>query len=132
MYTYINVTRRTSICYQFITLRNVQNVSGTFGLPFGMFLSQPVCMENGEWKPNFNFPRPEKKILTNIVSKVSEILIEYNLGKRFSMNRRESMPRMSEWSYAVYVKYEIFTEFEKLLTSFFFVLSLVTVGILNA
>lgn len=61
-----------------------------------MFLSQPVYMENGEWKPNFNFPQPEKKILMDIVSKVSEVLIEYNLGKRFSMNRRESMPHISE------------------------------------
>lgn len=70
---------------------------GTFGLPFGMFMSQPVSMENGEWKPNFNFPSPDKNILKNIVSKVMDILIEYDLGKRFNMSGRESMSRISEF-----------------------------------
>lgn len=69
---------------------------GTFGLPFGMFLSQPVSMENGEWKPNFDFPSPDENILKNIVSNVTEILIEYNLGKRFNMNLREPTSQISE------------------------------------
>lgn len=59
-------------------------------------MSQPVCMENGEWKPNFDFPSPNENILKNIVSKVTETLIEYNLGKRFNMNWRESMSQISE------------------------------------
>lgn len=64
---------------------------GTFGLPFGMFISQPVCMENGEWKPNFDFPSPDETIINNILSKVTEIAFDYNLGKRFNITypRRE-------------------------------------------
>ncbi|XP_050058720.1 putative malate dehydrogenase 1B isoform X2 [Aphis gossypii] len=71
---------------------DVVNTSiGTFGLPFGMFISQPVCMENGEWKPNFDFPSPDETIINSILSKVTEIAFDYNLGKRFNITypRRE-------------------------------------------
>lgn len=64
---------------------------GTFGLPFGMFMSQPVCIENGEWKPNYDFPSPDEKILKEIVSKAMDITIKYNLGNRFKTYSRESM-----------------------------------------
>lgn len=69
---------------------------GTFGLPFGKFISQPVCMENREWKPNFDFPSPDKTIITDIISKVTEIECEFNLGKRFNMNTRELLTEISE------------------------------------
>ncbi|XP_026804364.1 putative malate dehydrogenase 1B [Rhopalosiphum maidis] len=58
---------------------------GTFGLPFGIFISQPVCMENGEWKPNFDFPSPDETIIIDILSKVEDITFDYNLGKRFNV-----------------------------------------------
>ncbi|VVC24896.1 Lactate dehydrogenase/glycoside hydrolase, family 4, C-terminal [Cinara cedri] len=67
---------------------------GTFGLPFGMFMSQPVCIENGEWKPNFDFPDPVGNIISDIVSNVTEILIEFNLRKRFTTNWKESMSQI--------------------------------------
>ncbi|KAL4098011.1 hypothetical protein QTP88_022686 [Uroleucon formosanum] len=69
---------------------------GTFGLPFGMFLSQPVHMENGEWKPNFDFPPPDETVIVDILSKVSEIAFEYNLGNRFNMNPKEMASEISE------------------------------------
>jgi hypothetical protein len=59
---------------------------GTFGLPFGTFISQPVCMENGEWKPNFDFPSPDKTIIIDILSKVADIAFNYDLGKRFNVH----------------------------------------------
>jgi len=63
--------------------------TGTFGLPFGTFISQPVKIENGDWKPNHEFPSPDETIINDIVSKVEEIAFEYDLGKRFNINRRE-------------------------------------------
>jgi len=69
---------------------------GTFGLPFGMFLSQPVHMENGEWKPNFDFPPPDESVIIDMLSKVSEIAFEYNLGNRFNMNPKEMASEISE------------------------------------
>lgn len=56
---------------------------GTFGLPFGMFISQQVYLDNGEWKPDTDFSPPDQHVLKDIVSKVIEIVIEYDLGKRF-------------------------------------------------
>lgn len=61
-----------------------------------MFMSQPVCMNNNEWKPNYNFPAPDEIVLTDIVSKVKDLLVEYNLGKRFNINWKESMSQFSE------------------------------------
>lgn len=48
-------------------------------------------MENGEWKPNFDFPSPDETIINSILSKVTEIAFDYNLGKRFNITypRRE-------------------------------------------
>lgn len=46
-------------------------------------MSQPVVIENGEWKPNCNFPSPNENILLNIVSKVKKIGIQFNIGERF-------------------------------------------------
>lgn len=65
-------------------------------MPFGTFMSQPVHIENGEWKPNYEFPSPDEKIILDIVSKVEEILIEFNLGTRFHMHYNESKPRINE------------------------------------
>jgi len=53
-------------------------------------------MENGEWKPNFDFPPPDKTVIVEILSKVSEIAFEYNLGNRFNMNPREMESEISE------------------------------------
>lgn len=69
---------------------------GTFGLPFGMFMSQPVYIINGEWQPNYNFPTPDKIVLIDIISKVKELLIEYDLGKRFYISWNESKSQISE------------------------------------
>lgn len=55
-----------------------------------MIMSQPVSMVDGEWKPNFDFPSPDEEVLKSIVSKVAELLIEYDLGKRFNINFRET------------------------------------------
>lgn len=65
-------------------------------MPFGMFMSQPVHMENDEWKPNYEFPSPDRQIIFDIVSKVKDILTEFNLGTRFYMNLKESKSRISE------------------------------------
>lgn len=61
-----------------------------------MFMSQPVSMNKGEWKPNYKFPSPDDKIILDIISKVRELLFEFNLGKRFNMNWRESISQISE------------------------------------
>ncbi|XP_025207030.1 putative malate dehydrogenase 1B [Melanaphis sacchari] len=69
----------------YVTMSAAVFSDGTFGLPFGLFISQPVCMENGEWKPNFDFPTPDETIIIDILSKVAEIAFDYNLGKRFNV-----------------------------------------------
>lgn len=69
--------------------------TGTFDFPFGMFISQPVRMENGEWKPNYDFPSPDKKFKIDLIAKATEILIEYDLGRRFNIKWRESASRIS-------------------------------------
>ncbi|XP_022167662.1 putative malate dehydrogenase 1B [Myzus persicae] len=79
-----------------ITLSAAVFSDGTFGLPFGMFLSQPVCMKNGEWKPSFDFPPPDETVISDMLSKVSDITFEYNLGNRFNMNPREMAVELSE------------------------------------
>jgi len=53
-------------------------------------------VENGEWKPNFDFPPPAETTITDILSKASEITLEYNLGNRFNMNPREMTAEISE------------------------------------
>lgn len=52
-------------------------------------MSQPVILENGEWKPNYNFPSPDENILFTIVSRAKEIATEFNLGARFQKKWRE-------------------------------------------
>jgi len=53
-------------------------------------------MENEEWKPNYDFPSPDEKILKEIVTKVKDITIKYNLGNRFKMYKRELMLQTSK------------------------------------
>lgn len=66
----------------------------TFGLPFGMFMSQPVCMKNGEWKPNYKFPAPDEKIIFGIISNVRDLLASYNLGNKFNLSWRKTMAQI--------------------------------------
>lgn len=53
-----------------------------------MFMSQPVCFDNGEWKPYFDFIPPDETILRKIVSKAIQLSIEYDFGKRFKIGRK--------------------------------------------
>lgn len=54
-----------------------------------MFMSQPVSIENGEWKPNFDFPCPDENIISDMVSNVTDILYKFSLGKRFTTNLKK-------------------------------------------
>lgn len=65
-------------------------ISGTFGLPFGMYISQQVHLVNGQWNPNSDFLSPNKHILKEIVSKAIEVINEYDLGKRINKNSKRS------------------------------------------
>ncbi|XP_050546123.1 uncharacterized protein LOC126908253 [Daktulosphaira vitifoliae] len=67
---------------------------GTFNLPFGIFMSQPVVLEDGEWKPYNEFPAPTNEVF--ISDKVMDLLNDYNLGKRFTVNWRESTEKLLE------------------------------------
>ncbi|XP_050421144.1 putative malate dehydrogenase 1B [Adelges cooleyi] len=69
---------------------------GTFNLPFGTFMSQPAYLENGEWRPNSHYPTPSNEIFTDVVNNVVDLLQEYNLGKRFIINLRESSTKLFE------------------------------------
>lgn len=57
-----------------------------------MFISQQVYLDNGDWKPDSDYLSPDKHILKDIVSKAIEIVIEYDLGKRY--HKYSNMPKV--------------------------------------
>ncbi|KAJ9591535.1 hypothetical protein L9F63_001889, partial [Diploptera punctata] len=60
--------------------------NGSFGLPHGIYFSQPVRLINGKWKPFFSYPLPDEVNcrLIDLIILPMHILKHFSLGDRFN------------------------------------------------